>query len=73
MPKIIKNPIVVEMTRKDGQDTVFLDYGLGATEYPELEMRKRFSVPSLTPQELAVVNQVITWALVKANEQEGIQ
>ena len=72
MARIILNPIVVEITRRDGQNTVFLDYGLGADEYPDISMRKRMSVPTLTPQELVVVNQIVTWATAKAAEQEGI-
>ena len=72
MAKVIKNPISVEITKNDSQRTVFINYGVGADEYPDIEMRRRMSVPTLTPQELAVVNQIITWATTKAAEQEGI-
>lgn len=72
MGKIIKNPIVVEITRQDGQNIVFLDYGLGAEEYPDLEVRKRISIPSLTQQETTVVNQIVSWAITKASGYEGI-
>ena len=72
MAKIIKNPVSVEITKDDSQRTVFINYGLGTDEYPDIEIRKRMAVPALTPQELVVVNQIITWATSKAAEQEGI-
>ena len=71
MAKKIKNPIEVKIVKQDSQNTVSLHYGLSCEEYPDLEIRKGF-IPTLTPAQQTVVDNLVLTAITKIVEHEGI-
>ena len=72
MGRVIKNPKEIVIRSEEGITTVALHYGLSSEEYPDIEIRKGLVIPSLTPPEQTVVNQILMWATGKMNEHEGI-
>lgn len=69
MAKRIRNPIEVSIIYNNGITTAMLSYGLDCDD--GLSMRKGFT-PELTPPEPALIDQLITRAIEKINEHEGL-
>ena len=78
MAKIIKNPIEVRLLfeKIDGEWTIELSarYGVGAEEYPDLEIRKTMTIVLTEPQQDAVIQMAaaVIYPQILENEEIGV-